>query len=1153
MQFTFDGFDRYEIPVLTLCNPNFDELYVIDPLHQPEMQLRFNAISEMSFSVCEQDADGTPLPYYELISKNRLVHMSGFGYWVISDTEVTSTGGVETKEVNCYSYEYMLSLRNVDLDAGTYQFYDFTHPDDTLLGRVIRRTPSWTIGEVSDSLMSKHRTFELPETSVYSFLTNDVAEAYEAIFEFDTENRRINAYDTTDIIKETSIVFTWDNLMKYVTITETDDTVTTALDVYGSGTFNVNRVNPLGTPTIYRFDYFADQMTPALWNKVKLWQDAVDAEIMGTADDNYSSLLLDKRGLYEQILGLNAESAELLAYAESGKNIQDINIPYSLSYSSQSGVTGFYSWINSQNQDTLKNLLLAATSYPPINLEAPPSGTSGYASMITPEDGGIAQALINIYACNRCIEYNNSLITGLNAQIDAIDASMETINGSLAFDSYFTTEELLELDKFIFGNTYTNEYYVLSDIMTDAEVQDLAQELYQQGKTALERISQPNYNFDLESVNLLFIKEYMPFIEQFALGSIVNAEIREGVWVTPILLEVSFSYEEPDDFSLTWGNRFRLQSDEWTWAELNDQVTKTSGGVSANFSDMIKPVRSGQYAEVHEFITSALDAATNNILAGNNQSIIIDQHGLLGMKASVDESGAVIPNTYDDEQIKIINNLLCFTDDGWLTTKTALGRIDLGDGNYTWGLVAESIFGELIAGDRLYISNEGGTFMVDGSGATLLNSSFTIQNETGANSLGRIIANAADGFKLQTRDSAYSNTAWGQTPSSAIHDQITMGMDGSVTINGSLVAVETVGGWKNEANQLGYGAGTFFAQLGSGSTPSINADAFSAGTMNGSSKTPKFRVTYGGKLTATDADISGTVNATSGSFSNMTVTGTLNCSGATFSGGTFNNISAWGGSFNNISASGTITGSTIIGGTVSGSTISGGTIQGSGGYFSGVLGTSPYYGWRFNGNNCELIQGGSTSVTLNGGTVTLSQTYSTIGRGFGEILDSHLQFGNNVIACQGQFRPMYDNTYTCGSPSWRWSLVYAVVGTIQTSDRKKKNSIASLDPDVCESFINELKPSSYKINNDASGKEHWGLIAQDVEEALTSVGLSIDNFAGLTVQDTTNDAEYVIGEDTFYGLTYEEFIAPMIAVIKKQGKELKDLKSRISALENGVT
>lgn len=1067
MRFSFDGFDRYEVPVLTLCNPNFTELYVVVPLHLPELTLRFNAISEMTFTVCERDEQGNPLPYYDLISKNRLIHMDGFGYWVITDTEESSEGGLYTKEVNCYSYEYMLSVRNVDLDAGTYQFYDFMHPEDTLLGRVIRRTPSWSIGEVSDSLMSKYRTFELPEESVYSFLTNDAAEAYEAIFIFDTENRRINAYDTTDALVDTDIVFTWDNLMKSVSIAETDDTVTTALDVYGSGTFNVNRVNPLGTPTIYRFDYFADQMTPSLWTKVKTWQDAVHAQIMGQEENNYRDLLQKKKQLYADALALAAESSELLAYAESGKQIQDINIPYSLSPSSQSGVTGFYGWVNSQNQETLKAQLLAATSYPPIDFNAPPAGTSGYVGLVTAEDVGIAQALVNIYACNRIITYNNGLIANLNNQLDSLDASMEQINGSLAFASYFTAEELLELDKFIFGNTYTNEYYVLSDIMTSAEVQDLCQELYEQGRATLERISQPNYTFDLEAVNFLFNKAYEPFIDQVQLGCVVNAEVRDGVWVSPLLLEISYSYESPDDFSLTWGNRFRLQSAEWTWAELNDEVTKTSGGVSANFSDMIKPVRSGQYAEVQNFITSALNAATNNIIAGNNQDMLIDQHGLLGRKAVVDENGNVVEGEYDDEQIKIINNLLCFTDDNWLTTKTALGRIDLGDGNYTWGLVAESIFGELIAGDRLYISNEGGTFMVDGNGATLLNSSFAIQNETGANSLGRIIANATDGFKLQTRSSDYANTTWGETPASAIQDQITLGMDGSVTINGSLVAVETVGGWKNEANQLGYGTTSFFAQLGSGSTPSASAYAFSAGTVSGSTKSPRFSVTYDGRLTATNASISGAVTATSGSFSNVTISGSLNCSGATFSGG----------SFQNISASGVISATTLVA---------------SSGYIGGFTITS---------NSLEYYYGGATYGIFNGTYPDVRAPNMSCTQ-----IDFAYAVGGNVTGYLYMINPR--DIYAAPNIWWASGTRQLFHSTYLESSIRYKTNVVPIEEEWKK--IYELEPIIYTLKSDEEQRRIFGFIAEDVYDKMPNMVFTVNDASGNKYPDALDYAHLTV-------------------------------------------
>ena len=284
MIFSFDKFNRYEIPQMILCNPNFDELYVVTPTVAPQLQLRFTEISELSFTVDEYDEFGGNIPYFELLTKNRVIHLDGFGYWVIDSVRTIAEGGAERKEVHCFSYEYMLTMRNVDLDAGTYNFYDLSKPEDTLLGIILGRCPSWRIGVennygvkdgISNALIGRYRTFEMPDTSVYDFLVNEAAEAYEAVFVFDNENLTINAFTFADVVKPTDIILTWDNLMKSVEIEETDEPVITALDVYGSGDFSISSVNPLGTPTIYKFDHFKDQMSPELWRILNEWQNAV--------------------------------------------------------------------------------------------------------------------------------------------------------------------------------------------------------------------------------------------------------------------------------------------------------------------------------------------------------------------------------------------------------------------------------------------------------------------------------------------------------------------------------------------------------------------------------------------------------------------------------------------------------------------------------------------------------------------------------------------------------------------------------------------------------------------------------------------------------------------------------------------------------------
>lgn len=775
MYFSFDKFNRYEIPEMVLCNPNFDELDVIVPSAAFKIIPRFNAISELSFEI----NSGDDVPYFNLITKNRVIHVDGFGYWVIDSAPVESEGFIERKSVHCFSYEYTLTMRNADIKAGTYNFYDITSPDDTLMGTIQRRCPSWKIGKnISNELIGKYRTFDMPDTTVYNFLTQEASEAYEAIFVFDNENLEINAYTASEVITPTDIVFTWDNLMKSVEIAETDDPVITALDIYGAGNLSIASINPLGTATIYRFDYFAEQMTPALWTKVKAWQDEIDEQIQAGDDDadgtSYRGLLARKLELSNNVIEVNSEIADGLAMLDSGKQVQDVSTPYTMAEGSSNAVKDIKGWVDGLSYDQKRTMVLDATSYPVINLgfgvdeTAVTPGVEEYAKNIVVDDGGIAEALVNIYLCEQFIAAATQNKNALMQEIAELDTAISAKNESLSMAAYFTQEELLELDKFIFGTTYTNEYFVLSENYTFADMQEVARQLYEQGKNALTRISQPNYNFSLEAMNFLFMKEYEHFALQCKLGCTVNAEIREDEWVSPVLLEMEIDYGNPDNFSMTWGNRYRLQTAEWTWAELNNEVSKTSGVVSANFSDMIKPVRSGDLDKFAEFMNSALDTSRNAVLAGNNQSMLIDSHGILGRKE-------IAANEYEPEQIKVLNNGIYLTDDNWLNCAMAIGKVTVG-GIDKFGVIADVLVGSMLIGNNLSIMSESGNFSVDGGGMSFENVS---ENA-------KIFMNPSQGFHMQANEDG----EW--------VDKLSMDMDGNVTIAGALTSVGNIAGWENK-------------------------------------------------------------------------------------------------------------------------------------------------------------------------------------------------------------------------------------------------------------------------------------------------------------------------------------------------------------------
>ena len=222
-------------------------------------------------------------------------------------------------------------------------------------------------------------------------------------------------------------------------------------------------------------------------------------------------------------------------------------------------------------------------------------------------------------------------------------------------------------------------------------------------------------------------------------------------------------------------------------------------------------------------------------------------------------------------------------------------------------------------------------------------------------------------------------------------------------------------------------------------------------------------------------------------------------------------------------------------------------------------------------------------IGSNGGNVTINNRLQLTGTQYPQIYGNgtSLQLGVDtnaavgVVLQGGVFREAGDGLLNLGYGSHRWAVVYSKTGSINTSDRNEKNTIADIDPEQAEKLIMGLKPSTFKFNDGTSGRTHWGLISQDIEELLPQIGMSDLDFAGFIKTPKTEDyyedvPETVTDEETgeektvtrkelktrtvegeyVYALRYSEFIAPLICMVQKQQKQIENLERRLSALEN---
>lgn len=744
MLFSFDKFDRYEIPVLTVAHPDFTKVGIIkDPIGL-KLDLNLVSTSKASFEAYSVDDTGNATFYYGALTKYNLVHISGFGWFVITNVDESNDGIHKSKSVDCESYEYTLGRKAANLSAGTYRLYDPANAasTETLLGHFLANCPRWTIGYVSSALYSRYRTFDMPDASMYGFLMEEAMDAYECVFVFDTENLQIKVYAPDDLIKDSGIVFRYTSLLKHISISDSADDVVTELQVYGADDFSIATVNPLGTASIYKYDYFKDVMPAAMWVKVKQWQDDVAAAMGRTSA--YGNILTAIKNENLKILGYEANKSEVERYRAAGEQVRTVNTPYTMQAVSQTAVDNIRAWIDSKSSTDLLTMVTAADAYPPIPTFVPaggegvvPSEIQAYADMITEADRNVAQATVNIYACEKCIQYCDSLIEQSKAQIVVYQEQRQAASAGLALSNYLTAAEITALGDYTLADVYENTYIVPLDNATYEETQNLAFELLDGALEVLDRVSQPAFEFSVDSVNLMFDKEheaYINKIEQKGLGCQVHIEFEDGNWYNPVLMGIGVEYDHPDKCSLVFGSNYHARMSEDLYAECFQNAAKTSSTVSSALHSWLNPMQSQSLSPMREFIEGTLSAAANKIINASNQSTVIDQFGIWGRKATEDG--------YSPKQLKIINNGMFMTDDNWDTCKLAIGEIEIpGTADTAYGVASELLVGNLILGEAMKIVNANNTFTIDENGMNL----------TTSDGLKKIYMDPSDGFKIQGR------------------------------------------------------------------------------------------------------------------------------------------------------------------------------------------------------------------------------------------------------------------------------------------------------------------------------------------------------------------------------------------------------------------
>jgi hypothetical protein len=94
-----------------------------------------------------------------------------------------------------------------------------------------------------------------------------------------------------------------------------------------------------------------------------------------------------------------------------------------------------------------------------------------------------------------------------------------------------------------------------------------------------------------------------------------------------------------------------------------------------------------------------------------------------------------------------------------------------------------------------------------------------------------------------------------------------------------------------------------------------------------------------------------------------------------------------------------------------------------------------------------------------------------------------------------------DNTLDLGASGTRWDDIYATNGTIQTSDRNEKQDIEVLSDaetrvaQACKGLLRKFRWQDAVAEKGDDARIHFGIIAQDLQDAFTAEGLDAGRYA----------------------------------------------------------
>lgn len=431
---------------------------------------------------------------------------------------------------------------------------------------------------------------------------------------------------------------------------------------------------------------------------------------------------------------------------------------------------------------------------------------------------------------------------------------------------------------------YQNSNYISAGLEdNDAALNQKAKELLDIAKAEIKKACMLQRTITIDLNNPLFIEDFSPVYDKFALFNYIRVGTDDEIFKLR-LMGVEYDSNSPQALNVTFSEQIESVNGCLSDAEsMYNRITS----IASSYSATALQAKSGKEAndEVAAMRNNGLNAALTRVTNSDDNEVTYGSFGIL-CKNKLNEG------VYSNTQTRLVGSGLYITSDNWETVRACIGQLS----DNTYGVIADSIVGKMIAGEKLVISNADGNVTMNGNGIEISNGSLSLTNGNSAITLDPRQAHLVEISKVENNN---------KEPLFYTDEK------GNLYITGTIYATD----------------GTFSGNITS--KASINGSTISGSSIQGGkiNINGKFIVDEQGNVNITSGQINIANNFLIDSYGNLTSKGTMSLGNGKL---TYDDssliingiVNAVGGTFSNtITCEGTISGGTISGAVITGSRI----------------------------------------------------------------------------------------------------------------------------------------------------------------------------------------------------------------------------------------